>query len=442
MADEAFSADVLVIGGGPAGATTALELSRAGFAVTVLESTPFPRFHVGESLLPKAMALFAQLGVSERLSREPQIHKLGAEFLSGHGKEPSSNVWFKDAFSDLPAAAFNVARAPFDAALLDAAREAGATVLEGVRVKRAKTLTDGAVTLEVERHGEVRELHARYLVDASGQSTFLGKQLGLRKVLPQLKKVAYFGHFRGVSRHAGERAGFITVVVCEEGWFWLIPLDEVTTSVGMVLDEAVARQVGVPAREMLAWGVRRCPAMAERCLHAEFPDGNGTIADFSYTCRPYCGPGFFLVGDAATFLDPIFSTGVSLGLATGIEAARAIARMLRQGSSPAAERRRYRRFVASSTEVFFHLVESYYRPEFRDLFLSEQGPFEVHRALLALLAGDVFPRLSFKVRWRIWFFDLCVFLQRTIGIVPKKETFSLLAQGEPAPGAAASVGSS
>jgi len=215
-------------------------------------------------------------------------------------------------------------------------------------------------------------------------------------------------------------------VMCEEGWFWLIPIDERRTSIGLVMDADAARSVGVPAQRMLAWGIARCPAMRQRTAEAVFPAGNNVIADFSYRCSPYAGPGYFLVGDAATFIDPIFSTGVCLGMMSAIQAAGGIGALLR-GADPGRIRRDYIRFIEKSSEPFFGLVDAYYQSPFRDLFMAGQGPFQVHRAILSVLAGNVFPRPPFPLRWRLGLMHLLARLQRFVPLAPRRPRFSLLA---------------
>src|SRR5436305_8387029 len=328
--------------------------------------------------------------------------------------------------------AWNIERAPFDAMLLDEARKAGAEVRMETHVKGILKLADGDVRIAVEGG----EIAARYLIDASGQATVVGKHLNLRKTLPHLKKVAYFGQFANAGRDPGDLGGYPLIIICEEGWFWSIPLDETRTSIGLVLHADLARKVAVPPERMLFWGIARCPELDARTANATFPEKNYILADFSYRCEPYAGPGYFLVGDAATFVDPIFSTGVCLGMMSGREAARGIAAILSSKASgkarPGAVRRRYRRFVSRSTAPFFRMISLYYQHAFRELFLEGQGPLGVHRAIISILAGHVFPKLAFSLRWRMWFFELLLFLNRNFQIVPKHERFSLFA-AEPAP---------
>lgn len=414
--------DVLVLGGGPAGATAAMVLAREGRRVLVLERSSFPRFHIGESFLPRNLELIKDLGLEEELRKLPQVEKRGAEFLLGHGRDEASLFWFSDVFTRGETSAFNLERAPFDAMLLDAARQAGAEVREGCALKNVLRLEDG----RVEALTDAGEVSARWLIDASGQSTVLGKHLGTRKVLPGHRKVAFFGHFENVARRQRPEGGFVVVVMSDEGWFWLIPLDETRTSVGVVLDVDAAKQVGLPPEEMLRWAVDRCPAVQARMAAASLVGEVHAMADFSYRCSPYAGPGYFLVGDAAVFVDPIFSTGVCLGMMSAVEAARGIQEMLR-GGSPETVRRRYIRYVDDSSAVFFRMIEMYYRHPFRELFLSGSGPLRVHQAVLSLLAGYVFPRPSFALRWRFLLLQAFAWINRFVPLAPRREPFSLLA---------------
>lgn len=420
--------DVVIVGGGPSGATAGMVLARAGVSTLVVEGDAFPRFHIGESLLPRNMRLLRELGLEERVKALPSIAKHGVEFTFGHTTE-SRSIAFVDGLEASEPVALNVERAPFDALLLDEARNSGAEICSGSRVRDVVRLEDGDCVLSV---GE-RQVSSRYVIDASGQATFLGKRLGLRKVLPDMRKVSYYGHFENVTRHEGKQEGYPALVMMKDAWFWIIPLDEKKTSIGLVMDHEDAKKVGLPPERMLEWAIARCPVLKQRTADAVFPDRYEVGADFSYRCAPYAGPGYFLVGDAATFVDPVFSTGVCLGMASAARAADDLIRVLRGETNPDAARKGYIDYVEGSCAVLFKLVRHYYTHPFRELWIRGEGPFGIHRALISILAGEVFPRPSRTLMWRYWLFELAVRLQRRFPIAPRHEAFALIDGGATGP---------
>jgi flavin-dependent dehydrogenase len=418
------SYDAIIIGGGPAGAVGGLLLARAGMKVCVLEKSRHPRFHIGESILPRNLPLIQELGLEPALRRLPHLPKYGAEF--GFGNDPNTMCFeFADGLlAGTPT--FNIERAPFDKMLLDSARDAGAVVFEETAVDQILRLEENAV--EVAAGG--RKLNARILLDCSGQETVVGRHLNTRRGFddPALQKVAYFQHFENVERLPGSASGHPAIIMCTEGWFWLIGLNDTKTSVGFVTRPGFVKSIHVSPERLLQWAIARCPVVRTRMRNATGPETNLVLSDFSYTCRPYAGPGYMLVGDAGCFLDPIFSTGVTLAMIGAQQAAARVIDILQHRTTPSAARCAYCKFVEGSSAIFWRLIRNYYRHSFRELFMNGRGPLQVHNAVISILAGQVFPKPPWALRWRLHVFELCMRLQSFVSMVPRREPFSLLDQ--------------
>jgi flavin-dependent dehydrogenase len=418
------SYDAIIVGGGPAGSVSALLLARAGLKICVLEKSRHPRFHIGESILPRNLPLIRELGLEAALRRLPHVPKYGAEF--GIGNDPKT---MRFEFSDglVPGTpTFNIERAPFDKMLLDAARDAGAEIFEETAVNQILRLEDDAV----EVIANDQKFSGRILLDCSGHGTVVGRHLNTRHGFddPHLQKVAYFQHFENVQRLPGLASGHPTIIMCSEGWFWLIGLSETKTSVGFVTRPEFVKTIQVSPDRLLQWAIARCPVVRERMQNADGPATNFVLSDFSYTCRPHAGSGYFLVGDAGCFLDPIFSTGVTLAMIGAQQAAARTLDILQKRATPAAARKNYCRFVEESTAIFWRLIRNYYRHSFRELFMNGRGPLHVHNAVISILAGQVFPKPPWALRWRLHFFELCMRLQEFIPMVPRREPCSLLSE--------------
>jgi flavin-dependent dehydrogenase len=418
--------DAVIIGGGPAGSITAMSLAKKGRKVIVFEKTPFPRFHIGESFLPATYDRLKELGLEPVIKSLPHVPKFGAQFSMGYGGK-LLDIDFCDGFCPCDET-FNIERSIFDMALLEEAKKAGAVVRQPVNVKEILSLADGDVRVLTD-DGEIR---AKWLLDASGQGTVIGRHFGTRMTTqePHLRKIAYFNQFENVKRPPGKKEGHPLIAMMDEGWFWLIPLNPQKTSIGMVLDADVAktimREKNIPQEKMLQWGIANCPIVKERMSEAKGPDTNMIAADFSYTCPPYAGEGYFMVGDSATFQDPIFSTGVSVAVNSAIGVSKYVDDILAGRISPGRARKKYTAHLKESTGTLFQLIRQYYDHSFRELFLVGSGPIQIHKAVIAVLAGNVFPRPPFKLRWRLWLFDRLVKLNRKKRLVVRRRRFSML----------------
>src|SRR5439155_5267841 len=232
--------DVAIIGGGPAGSTAATLLARAGRCVIVCEREKFPRFHIGESLLPASMKVFTRLGVHEKFLRAGFIEKFGGE-MAGSDSERGVKFYFEDGYGSKCDHAYQVTRAHFDELLLDHAAENGAEVREETTVESAAFADDGVQLRVVHKNEPARELSARYLIDASGRNSFIGTKFNLKKNYEELHKVSIFAHYIGVDREEGRDGTLTRMIRGLDRWFWMIPLTSERSSIGIVVDTAVFR---------------------------------------------------------------------------------------------------------------------------------------------------------------------------------------------------------
>jgi flavin-dependent dehydrogenase len=383
--------DAAVIGGGPAGSTVATSLARGGRSVVVFEKEKFPRFHVGESLLPFSLPIFEKIGVAEKIRAAGFQEKYGAFFWNEQtgGTRP---VVFARSWDDRHPMAYQVKRADFDELLLRHSEACGAVVREETAIR--EVLFEGRRAVGVVargRDGADEEVRAKVVVDASGQTAFLSGKLGTRRFDRKLKRAAVFAHYDGVGRPRGKEAGDILLPIDEGVWYWIIPFSDGTSSVGAVFDPVTTRGPegeGLEARfERLIGKSARMGKLLEGGRRISKVYG---ISDYSAASAKLAGDGYVLVGDAATFLDPVFSTGVFLAMATGVEAAAAIDRALaRHGRVEAGDFRTYEKKANRLFARFRRFVYAFYDPVFFEAFCAKE-PFEKMRAAVTnTLAGGV-----------------------------------------------------
>ena len=331
---------IIVIGGGPGGSTAATLLARQGFDVTLFEREVFPREHVGESLLPASIPILETLGVIDEIEAAGFTPKYGATMVWGRDPEPWS--WhFAETNATYPHA-YQVWRPTFDQMLLDNAERNGVNVRQGCRVVDAAVETDQSTNVTIESSDATRETHrADWIVDASGQNGFLARRLDLRTHDEFFRNLAVYSYYRGADRLPEPDAGNIFIEAYEHGWSWAIPLPDDVMSVGLVVDAAWggSQLTDQPTeefyREQLAMTGRTAAMLSE----AEIIDEPRVIRDWSYTAQRLVGDGYILVGDAACFIDPLFSSGVHLALSSAVLASAYVTSALRDPDmrEPAAE---------------------------------------------------------------------------------------------------------
>jgi FADH2-dependent halogenase len=391
-------------------------MARAGRRVLVLEKERFPRFHVGESLLPYNRRLFEEMGVLPALEAAGFFRKFGAQFHLGNGSKCTKFVFREGCFTREPEA-FQVERSKFDHLLLQHAAASGAEVREGWTVSRFDS-TPEAVSVEARSEtGEGQVFRGRFLIDASGRGNLTGNQEGLREVHPRLKKLAVFGHFRGVRLDEGSRGGDTVIVRLGDKWFWVIPLTAEKTSVGCVMDQAEFSAAKESPEAIFQRLVASSAPVRERMAAAERVGPIHTTGDFSYRNRRFVGPRLVRVGDAAGFMDPIFSAGVYLAMYSGKLAAAAVGESLRSGDDGARRFGEYERRVTDAMKFYWEMVENFYTTPFMEVFLEPRNKFHLPAAVNAVLAGEL--EGGWSMRWRMRLFFWIVKLQARYPLVPR-----------------------
>lgn len=409
--------DVAIIGGGPAGSTAATLLAKAGRRVIVFEREKFPRFHIGESLLPFSVQTFDRLGVREKLDRT-FLPKFGGEIVAACGTK-GVKFYFKDGFRSQRDRAYQVTRSDFDKLLLDHSRENGAEVCEETEVKRID-FADDRVKLDVETAGGERStLEARYLLDCSGRQTMLGSLFNAKKTYDHLQKFSVFAHYENIDRLPGRDATLIRMVRGLDRWFWMIPLTESRTSIGVVMDTATFRAAKLPPQAALDKFIAEQPLMTERMKNAVRVSPVYSAGDYSYRNLRLSGERWLMVGDAAGFIDPVFSSGVFLAIMSAEKAADTLDAVLRDESKRRRLFKKYCRTVNRIMDIYLTFVTAWYRrsKEFLEVFLNPTDTMQIAAAVNAVLAGN--EGKSLAIKWRMWLFYFFVYAQRFFGFSPR-----------------------
>jgi flavin-dependent dehydrogenase len=382
--------DAVVLGAGPSGCAAATALARAGRSVLLVDRDPEPRFKIGESLLPWNIPLFEELGVLEEVRAAGFQEKFGA-FFTNEATGGTRQVIFRQAWDSSRPSAFHVKRQQFDGLLEGHARRSGADVRRGLRAEEVIFEGDRAVGVRLSSPAGTEEVRAKVVLDATGQAALLASRLKLRRQDTNLRKAALYAHFEGVFRGAGERGGDILLPFLPDVWFWVIPFSDGSASVGAVFDPRVLGTLaGTTPEARFEEILQRSATMRGYLAAARRTTGVSAVSDYSFTSVRHGGDGWALVGDAATFLDPVFSTGVFLGMSAGLRVARAVdAALLAKGRVDASDFDAYAKTTRRMVGRFRPFVYGYYDPVFARMF-CEDAPLDVMRsAVTSTLAGDV-----------------------------------------------------
>jgi flavin-dependent dehydrogenase len=417
--------DILVIGGGPAGSTAAALLAQRGRDVVVLEKDTHPRFHIGESLLPRNLAIFDRLGVRDQIHAMGVV-KPGAEIIAdatGLGVDFNFASGLDAEFTF----AYQVRRDEFDATLFANARRHGARMFEQTRVTEVDFdhgHDDGRSRVVARRaDGATVAFSPRFVLDASGRDTFLANRMRLKQSDKRNNTGAIYAHFAGIQHRGDEMAGCISVYLVDDGWFWVIPLPDQITSVGFVGTRDSFRNRTGPARDMLSGRIASTMTLRARMRDAQMVSEVMTAGNYSYRARRGVGENYMLIGDAYGFVDPVFSSGVLLAMTSGSYGAEVAETWLEDQRAGARRAREVERRLRAAMDRLNWLIYRINDPVLRHMLLSPTNRFRMRDGLVSVLAGNIeqsmstfLPVLAFRTTWRI------LSLARRAGIGPAMAT--------------------
>jgi flavin-dependent dehydrogenase len=382
--------DVIIAGGGPAGSSTANYLRQKGRSVLVLEREKFPRFHLGESLLPFSNDIWKELGVWEEMN-ERFLHKPGARFV--HEESGAEFTYYFDtAIRPGRPYAFQVKREEFDKMLLDRAAALGAEVREETEVKDVAFAADRVTVTAVGKDGQPYRVRAPLFVDATGRDAFIaGKRQWKEHDDLITTNVALNCMWKGIPRERGLDEGNIIIGLFDGGWYWVIPFKDGDTSVGLVLEKSYTKvNRGLSKKEMYDQVIAGLPVLTHLLRDATPKMDVGSQANWSYRCKEFCGDRLLLVGDAAAFVDPLFSTGVLLAINGARFAAAHIDAALTDGNFAAERFASYRDQCLSGMDIFKQLVTEFYAENLRRILMASAVNPTICSVIVSMLAGDVY----------------------------------------------------
>lgn len=383
--------DCVVIGGGPAGSAAAALVAESGFSTLLLEREPFPRFHVGESMMPETYWTLERLGVLDQMRERAFVKKVGVQFVSSSAKE--SVPFFFDQHDDRECSqTWHVERAEFDNMLFNNAAAKGADCRDGSRVMNVEFHDgNGATVVYRAPDGTEHRVDTKVVIDATGQQAMLANRLGLIEVNEKLKKASIWTYYLDAERSEDPERNTTIILHTDDKkcWFWYIPLSNNTVSVGLVGDHEHLLKGDASPEERFEEQLKKCPGVQRRIQSANRVGGFHVAKEFSYSTKQHAGDNWVLIGDAFGFIDPVYSSGVFLALKSGEMAADAVIEGLRKNDLSAAQLNSWTPEFKAGMVWIRQLVHAFYTDEFSFGQFMKKHP-EHAGNLTNLLIGRVF----------------------------------------------------
>jgi flavin-dependent dehydrogenase len=406
--------DVAIIGGGPAGSVAGSVLARHGRTVVIFERERFPRFQVGESTIPASLDTLQRIGVKEKIDQAGFLTKHGGEIVSACGGA-RAKFFFRNALNPRWKTAYQIDRMTFDHILLRHAQSLGCEVREETRVEAVEFAPDGA-TLQCKNNP--LPVHVSYVIDCTGRSSLLANQFRLKQPFPHLKKFSVYSYYQRNTKSNDPEDAYTRMIRGAEGWFWVIPIADGKISVGVVMDLEKFNRIKLSPEAALNRTIEEQPEVRKWVENTTRYMPVFATADFSYAVSQLTGDRWLLAGDAAGFLDPVFSSGIYIAIYSGEKAAETINAVLDDPGKKSAAYRRYDRAVQKRLGSYLKLTSAWYTKEFIEIFLHPREMLNMVPIVNSVLGGNPPRTIQEKLVMKLFYF--LVYLQgRTGKLVPQ-----------------------
>ena len=406
--------DVAIIGGGPAGSVAGSVLARHGRSVVIFEKDQFPRFQVGESTIPASLDTLQRIGVKQKIDAAGFLTKYGGEIVAACGGA-RAKFFFRNALNPRWKSAYQIDRMTFDDILLRHAQSLGCDVREKTAVESVEFDSNGAT---IRCQSDKNAVQAKYVIDCSGRNSLLANRFRLKQPYAHLKKFSVYSYYQRTDKSNEPEDAYTRMIRAKDSWFWVIPIADGKISVGVVMDLERFRRLKMTPEEVLTRTLEEQPELHKWTKDTIRYMPVFATADFSYSVKQLTGDRWILAGDAAGFIDPVFSSGIYIAIYSGEKAADTVNLVLANSTEKIAAYRRYESAVQKRLRSYLKLSSAWYTKEFIEIFLHPREVLNVVAVVNSVLGGN--PPRSLRERLVMRFFYFLVYLQgRTKKLVPE-----------------------